>query len=61
MDVFYQERAKIVATLENPDPQRDLNFIPGHARATNAQIALCNCIAFGSKNSEIVLRVNPLD
>ncbi len=42
--------------LENPDEHCDLDYIPGKARATDQQIALCNCIAFGSKNSAIVLK-----
>jgi 3-oxoacyl-[acyl-carrier-protein] synthase II len=42
--------------LETPDPECDLDYIPHAARKLDAQIALCNCIAFGSKNSAIVLR-----
>jgi 3-oxoacyl-[acyl-carrier-protein] synthase II len=42
--------------LDRPDPACDLNYIPHTAIASNASIALCNCIAFGSKNSAIVLR-----
>jgi len=40
---------------EEPDPECDLNYLPNHGRATTAEIALCNCIAFGSKNSALVL------
>ena len=42
--------------LQNPDPHCDLDFIPNQARATSAQIALCNCIAFGSKNSALIVK-----
>ena len=42
--------------LQTPDPECDLDYIPHAARKLDAQIALCNCIAFGSKNSAIVLR-----
>ena len=42
--------------LDRPDPQCDLDYIPNHARALQAEMALCNCIAFGSKNSAIVLK-----
>ena len=42
--------------LDRPDPQCDLDYIPNAARALEAEAALCNCIAFGSKNSAIVVR-----
>jgi 3-oxoacyl-[acyl-carrier-protein] synthase II len=42
--------------LERPDPQCDLDYIPGAAREANVDAALCNCIAFGSKNSALVVR-----
>jgi len=42
--------------LENADPHCDLDYIPNTARPTDARVALCNCIAFGSKNSAIVVR-----
>jgi 3-oxoacyl-[acyl-carrier-protein] synthase II len=45
--------------LDTPDPQCDLDYVPNVSRATDATIGLCNCIAFGSKNSAIVLRVAP--
>jgi 3-oxoacyl-[acyl-carrier-protein] synthase II len=40
---------------EEPDPECDLNYLPNRGLATNAEIALCNCIAFGSKNSALVV------
>lgn len=43
--------------LENPDPRCDLDYTPNQARATGARVALCNCIAFGSKNSALVVKV----
>jgi 3-oxoacyl-[acyl-carrier-protein] synthase II len=39
-----------------PDPECDLNYIPNRGVAADAEIALCNCIAFGSKNSALVVR-----
>lgn len=42
--------------LSDPDPQCDLDYIPNRARTMQADVALCNCIAFGSKNSALVLR-----
>lgn len=41
---------------EEPDPECDLNYIPNHGLAKEAEIALCNCIGFGSKNSALVVR-----
>ena len=41
---------------EEPDPECDLNYIPNRGVAADAEIALCNCIAFGSKNSALVIR-----
>jgi 3-oxoacyl-[acyl-carrier-protein] synthase II len=43
--------------LDTPDPECGLDYVPGTARETRAQVALCNCIAFGSKNSAVVVRV----
>ncbi len=42
--------------LENPDPECDLDYIPQTARKLDFEYALANCIAFGSKNSAMVLR-----
>ena len=33
-----------------------LDYIPGAARGACVDVALCNCIAFGSKNSALVVR-----
>ena len=42
--------------LEDPDPECDLDYVPNAARPMDCEYALANCIAFGSKNSAIVLR-----
>jgi len=42
--------------LEDPDPECDLDYIPQTARKLDLEYALANCIAFGSKNSAMVLR-----
>jgi 3-oxoacyl-[acyl-carrier-protein] synthase II len=42
--------------LEQPDPHCDLDYISGGARVASVDVALCNCIAFGSKNSALVIR-----
>jgi 3-oxoacyl-[acyl-carrier-protein] synthase II len=42
--------------LDQPDPECDLDYIANVARKADVDVALCNCIAFGSKNSAIVIR-----
>jgi 3-oxoacyl-[acyl-carrier-protein] synthase II len=42
--------------LDNPDERCDLDYVPNHPRIANVEIALCNCLGFGSKNSALVLR-----
>jgi 3-oxoacyl-[acyl-carrier-protein] synthase II len=42
--------------VEEPDPECDLDYIPGEARRMEIEHAIANCIAFGSKNSALVLR-----
>jgi 3-oxoacyl-[acyl-carrier-protein] synthase II len=42
--------------LDAPDPECDLDYVAGTARMAAFDAALCNCIAFGSKNSALVLR-----
>jgi 3-oxoacyl-[acyl-carrier-protein] synthase II len=44
------------ANVDEPDPECDLDYIPGEARRLDVEYAVANCIAFGSKNSAIVLR-----
>jgi 3-oxoacyl-[acyl-carrier-protein] synthase II len=38
-----------------PDPECDLDYIPNRSIARDVDIALCNCIGFGSKNSALVI------
>jgi len=42
--------------LDNPDPDCDLDYIPDLGRRKRIDVAVCNTIAFGSKNSALVLR-----
>jgi 3-oxoacyl-[acyl-carrier-protein] synthase II len=42
--------------LDEPDPECDLDYIPGAGREMDIEYAVANCIAFGSKNSALVLR-----
>jgi 3-oxoacyl-[acyl-carrier-protein] synthase II len=48
-------KAHPTINLDEADPECDLDYIPGDARELKARHVLCNCIAFGSKNSAIIL------
>lgn len=45
--------------IEVPDPECDLDYVPEAGRRADFEYAVCNCIAFGSKNSALVLRRLP--
>jgi 3-oxoacyl-[acyl-carrier-protein] synthase II len=42
--------------LDTPDPECDLDYVPDIGRRANIDVAVCNTIAFGSKNSALVLK-----
>jgi len=42
--------------LENPDPECDMDYIANESRDQSVQVAISNCISFGSKNSALVLK-----
>lgn len=42
---------------EDPDPVCDLDIVPNEGRAAEIDVAVVNCIAFGSKNSALVVRL----
>jgi 3-oxoacyl-[acyl-carrier-protein] synthase II len=42
--------------LQTQDPECDLDYVPDVGRKKKIEHAVCNCIAFGSKNSALVLR-----
>jgi 3-oxoacyl-[acyl-carrier-protein] synthase II len=42
--------------LEQPDPACDLDYVTDAGRSAKIEHAICNCVAFGSKNSALVLR-----
>ncbi|HEX7677369.1 MAG TPA: beta-ketoacyl synthase, partial [Thermoanaerobaculia bacterium] len=42
--------------LDSPDPECDLDYIPDLGRRAHIDAAVCNTIAFGSKNSALVLK-----
>ena len=41
--------------LDEPDPECDLDYIPNRGLSKEVEIALCNCIGFGSKNSVLMV------
>jgi 3-oxoacyl-[acyl-carrier-protein] synthase II len=41
--------------LDETDPECDLDYVPNAARRGTIDVALCNCIGFGSKNSALVV------
>jgi 3-oxoacyl-[acyl-carrier-protein] synthase II len=42
--------------LDTPDPECDLDYVPDLGRRAHLDVAVCNTIAFGSKNSALVLK-----
>jgi len=42
--------------IEEPDPECDLDYITDVGRRIDIEHAVANCIAFGSKNSALLLR-----
>ena len=42
--------------VDEPDPECDLDYVPWTGRPLAIEHAVANCIAFGSKNSALVLR-----
>jgi 3-oxoacyl-[acyl-carrier-protein] synthase II len=42
--------------VDEPDPECDLDYVPSPGRKLAIEHAVANCIAFGSKNSALVLR-----
>jgi 3-oxoacyl-[acyl-carrier-protein] synthase II len=56
--IIAMQRGQIAPTinLDSPDPECDLDYVPDAGRRAMIEHAVCNCIAFGSKNSALVLR-----
>ena len=53
---MHAEQIPPTLNLQNPDPECDLDYVPDPGRRKKIEHAVCNCIAFGSKNSALVLR-----
>ena len=56
--IVAMQRSQIPPTinLDSPDPECDLDYTPDVGRKKTIEHAVCNCIAFGSKNSALLLR-----
>jgi 3-oxoacyl-[acyl-carrier-protein] synthase II len=53
---FRDEVLPPTINLDTPDPECDLDYIPDLGRRARVDVAVCNTIAFGSKNSALVLK-----
>lgn len=42
--------------IDVPDPECDLDYVPAPGRHAPIEHAVCNCVAFGSKNSAVILK-----
>lgn len=53
---IYYQIAPPTANLTTPDPQCDLDYVPGGARDMNIDVAISNSFAFGGTNGTLVFR-----
>jgi 3-oxoacyl-[acyl-carrier-protein] synthase II len=53
---FRDETLPPTINLDTPDPECDLDYVADIGRRARIDVAVCNTIAFGSKNSALVLR-----
>ena len=45
--------------LEEPDPECDLDYVPGQARAARPRVSLSTSLGFGGQNAALVLEAAP--
>lgn len=53
---IYKQIAPPTINLDNPDPDCDLDYVPGSARDMDIKVALSNSFGFGGTNGTLVLR-----
>jgi 3-oxoacyl-[acyl-carrier-protein] synthase II len=53
---MHHEQVPPTINLDKAAPECDLDYVPEPGRKKKIEHAICNCIAFGSKNSAVVLR-----
>jgi 3-oxoacyl-[acyl-carrier-protein] synthase II len=53
--VYHQEMPPTI-NLENPDPDCDLDYVPGRGRKAEIQFALSNSFGFGGTNASLLLK-----
>src|SRR5262249_23404800 len=53
---MHQNQIPPTINLALASPECDLDYVPDVGRKKTIEHAVCNCIAFGSKNSALVLR-----
>jgi 3-oxoacyl-[acyl-carrier-protein] synthase II len=52
---MHHQKIPPTINLDTADPSCDLDYVPNTARDATVQVAVCNCIGFGSKNSALVV------
>jgi 3-oxoacyl-[acyl-carrier-protein] synthase II len=52
----YHQTAPPTINLENPDPDCDLDYVPGKCRAMKMEYALSNSFGFGGTNAALLLK-----
>ncbi len=53
---LHHQVAPPTANLDNPDPECDLDYIPGSAREMNIRAAMSNSFGFGGTNAVIIMK-----
>lgn len=53
---LHHQVAPPTANLENPDPECDLDYIPGSARQMKMRAAMSNSFGFGGTNAVIIMK-----